>query len=98
MKTAKGIFKKSVKYYLNAKESMTKRLAKFPKGSVKKLILKGKGYYYLTVREGKNVRKIYIGKERPVKLMKEIQKRRALRAELKKVNRALYALSRLKKK
>lgn len=94
MKVLKGILRESKAYYLDVKKRIQKRLAKLPKGSIKKRSISGKRYYYIQVRKGKKIKHEYLGKGRPVQLIKQIKERKALRGELKKVNEALRVLRR----
>jgi hypothetical protein len=63
-------------------------------GSVKERNIAGRKYYYLQRRKDKKIVHEYIGKGRPDGLLKEIQERKALQEELKKVNEALKILER----
>lgn len=94
MKVLNGILKESKKYYLDVKKRIQKRLAKLPKGSIKKRNISGKKYYYIQLRKGKKIKHGYLGKEKPAQLMKQIKERKTLRDELKKVNEALRVLRR----
>ena len=94
MKVLKGILKESKEYYIEAKRKINKRLARLPKGSIKERIISGKKYYYLQERKGEKIQHKYLGKEKPVSLIKEMQERKSLRDELKKVNEALKVLKR----
>jgi hypothetical protein len=94
MQVLKGILLESKAYYLNIKEEIQKRLRSLPLGSVKERNIAGRKYYYLQRRKDKKILHEYIGKERPDDLLKEIQERKALQEELKKVNEALKILER----
>lgn len=94
MNVLKGILKESKEYYLGIKKRIQKRLAKLPKGSIKKRNISGQMYYYIQIRDGKKVKHEYLGKEKPIKLIKQIKERKALKSELKKVNEALRLLRR----
>jgi hypothetical protein len=65
-----------------------------PKGSIKERKIGGKKYYYLQKREEGKVVQKYLGKDRPADILKQIEERRRLRVELKKVNEALKVLKR----
>ena len=85
----KGILSESKKYYLDIKKKMARKLSNFPKGSVKERKIAGKKYYYLQQRRGKKVVHKYLGKNKPALIIKQIKERKALNAELKKVNESL---------
>ncbi len=94
MNVLKGILSESKEYYLNAKDKISKKLAGLPQGSIKKRKIAGKIYYYLQHRIGKKVRHEYLGKDEPLALLKQLDERKALKSELKKVNEALRMLKR----
>ena len=96
MKILKGILSESKEYYLDVKRKIAKKLAGLPKGSVKCRNISGKKYFYLQMRRGKRVIHKYIGKKEPVDLMKQIEQRKQMKNELKKVNEALRILKRSK--
>lgn len=90
----KGILSESKRHYLDVKKKIAKRLAGLPKGSVKERKIGGKRYYYLQQRLGEKVVHKYLGKGKPEPLVKQIKERRALAAELKKVNESLRIIKR----
>jgi hypothetical protein len=94
MNVLKGILSESKDYYLDAKRKIEKKLKGLPKGSIKERQIAGKKYYYLQSRVGKKVVHKYLGKEKPESLIRELSQRKALKAELKKVNEALKLLKR----
>jgi hypothetical protein len=94
MKVLKGILSDSKSYYLDIKSKLERKIAKLPKGSVKERVISGKKYYYLQQRVGGKVAHKYLGKARPDGLIAEFKDRKALRAELKKVDEALKILNR----
>lgn len=96
MKVLKGILKESLVYYQRLERELVRRLAKLPKGSVKRRQIKGRAYYYLQRREGSKVRHQYLGRKKPEELIKSIEERRQLRGELAKVRAALALLPRRK--
>jgi predicted restriction endonuclease len=49
-------------------------------------------YYYLGYREGKKVKTDYIGKAEPLELKKQIEQRKWIRKQMKRIDVALYAL------
>ncbi len=94
MNVLKGILSESKEYYLEVKQKIEKKLSSLPKGSIKARQIAGKKYYYLQSRAGKKVLHKYLGKAKPESLIKQLLERKALKAELKKVNEALRMLGR----
>lgn len=94
MNVLKGILLESKEYYLDAKQKIEKKLSSLPQGSVKERQIAGKKYYYLQSRVGKKIVHEYLGKDKPEDLLKQLNERKALKAELKKVNEALRVLKR----
>ncbi len=94
MKVLEGILSDSRQYYRDAKKKIEKRLASLPQGSVKERKIAGKTYYYLQYRAGEKVRHKYLGKSKPVDLLRQLRERKILRAELKKIDGALRMLKR----
>lgn len=94
MSVLKGILSESKEYYLDTKGKIEKKLKNLPQGSIKERKISGKSYYYLQRRVGKKVEHRYLGKNRPEELLGQIKKRKALKAELKKVKEALGILKR----
>lgn len=93
MNILKGILSESKEYYFNAKQKIEKKLSRLPRGSVKERKIAGRKYYYLQLRVGKKIVHKYLGKDRPESLIKQLSERKALKAELKKVNEALQMLN-----
>ena len=94
MKILQGILSESKEYYLEVKEKINKKLANLPKGGVKERLIAGKKYYYLQQRVGKRVVHKYVGKRKPEEILVQIKERKALNAELKKVDEALKVIKR----
>lgn len=92
MSILKGILSESKGHYLNVKRKIEKKLASLPKGSIKERKISGRKYYYLQYRIGKKVVHKYLGRKRPDEILKHIQERKRLKAELKKVDEALELL------
>ena len=92
MSILKGILSESKEHYLNVKRKIEKKLAALPKGSVKERKISGRKYYYLQYRIGKKVVHKYLGRRSPDEILKHIQERKRLKAELKKVDEALKLL------
>lgn len=96
MRVLKGILKDSLAYYKRLQRDLERRLARAPKGSVKRRRIKGHWYYYLQRRVGNKVIHRYLGRERPLELLKAVQERRQLLKELKRAEEALRLLPRRK--
>jgi hypothetical protein len=94
MNILKGILSESKEYYLDVKRKIDKKLSSLPQGSIKERQIAGKKYYYLQLRAGKKIMHKYLGKNKPESLIKQLGERKALKAELKKVNEALRMLNR----
>lgn len=94
MRVLEGILAESKEYYLEVRKKIREKLVRLPKGSVKERDIYGKLYYYLQERKGKKIVQKYLGKDKPVELIKKIKERKALKSELKKVNEALRILKR----
>ena len=90
----KGILSESKGYYLDIKKKIIRNIGKLPAGSAKERIISGKKYYYLQQRNGNKVVHKYLGKDKPSNIIKQIQERKALKAELKKVNESLGIIKR----
>lgn len=96
MRVLKGILKDSLAYYKRLQRDLERRLARLPKGSVKRRRIKGHWYYYLQRRDGEKVLHRYLGRERPLELLKAVRERRQLLRELKRAEEALWLLPRKK--
>ena len=96
MRVLKEILKDSLSYYLRLERDLRRRLTRLPQGSVKRRRIKGHVYYYLQSRHGEKVVHRYLGRQKPVELLKGIQERRQLEQELAKVRAALRLLPRRK--
>jgi hypothetical protein len=94
MNILKGILSESKEYYLDVKKKIEKKLSNLPQGSIKERHIAGRKYYYIQSRVGKKIVHKYLGKNRPESLIKQLGERKALKAELKKVDEALRMLSR----
>lgn len=94
MKILQGILSESKEYYLEIKEKIRRELSRLAKGSVKERLIGSNKYFYLQHRVGKRVVHKYLGKRRPEDILAQIKQRKALSAELKKVNEALKIIER----
>ena len=98
MRVLKGILSESEEHYLDVKKKIKEKLSQLSRGSIKKRKIHGKVYYYLQKRKGRKILQEYLGKNKPVELVKQIKERKLLKSELKKVNEALRILKRSKGK
>lgn len=94
MDVLKGVLIESKKHYNDLNKRIEQGLKSLPSGSVKKRQISGSIYYYLQQRVGDKVVHKYLGKEKPEVLIKQLAERRALKAELKKVNEGLRVVRR----
>ena len=94
MSVLQGILSESKEHYLNVKNKIEKKLAHIPKGSVKERKISSRKYYYLQYRIGKKIIHKYLGRKKPEEVLRQIQERKKLKAELKKVDEALELLRR----
>jgi len=95
MPVLEGILQESKQHYQDLKQKVEHRLAKLPKGSVKVRKISGQSYWYLQRRKKERVVHEYLGKERPQKLISQVEERRKLQAELKAINESLRMLGRV---
>ena len=96
MRVLKSILKDSLAYYRKLERDLQGRLARLPQGSVKRRRIRGHAYYYLQRRTGGKVVHRYLGRRKPVELLKQIQERRQLKQELASARAALQLLPRRK--
>jgi len=92
MEKLKKLLKQQHSLYNTAQLKLEKELAPLIKGTVVKRHIRGKIYYYLCYREGRKVCNKYLSTKKPVKIVKEIEKRRKLIKELRDVKIALKML------
>jgi parvulin-like peptidyl-prolyl isomerase len=103
MNVIKSVLKEELANSLAMKKNYEKELAKLPKGSLIKKIVKGHEYYYLEVREKGRVRFIYKGRcsNRDIQKYKQAKEYRAkyrkLLSEVKKQIKFLRSTLRGKK-
>jgi 5-methylcytosine-specific restriction endonuclease McrA len=88
-----AVFKEYRAYYRRRKKELNEVLKTLPpKGTVIRKRI-GRGYYYyLQYRSGDKIKSDYIGKAEPVELKKQVEKRRWIRRQQRKIDIALYAL------
>ena len=94
MDALKGVLLESKRHYADLEKRIEKELKTLPSGGVKKRRIGGAIYYYLQARDGDRVTQKYLGKEKPVVLIKQIERRRALKSELEKVREGLRLVRR----
>jgi len=92
MENLRKLLKQQHSLYNTSQLKLEKEIATLIKGTVVKRHLNGKIYFYLCYRQGKSVRNKYLSAVRPVKIVKEIEKRRKLIKELREVKKALKML------
>ena len=96
MRVLKGILHDSLVYYQRLERDLKRRLGRLPEGSVKRRRIKGRVYYYLQRRNGSKVVHRYLGRQKPVELLKGIRERRQFKQELVNARAALRLLPRQK--
>ena len=94
MSILRGILSESRGHYLEVKKKIEKKLASLPRGSVKERIISGKKYFYLQNRIGNKIVHKYLGRKKPEEILQQLQRRKRLKAELKKVKEDLKLLKR----
>lgn len=79
MAAIKGVMREELENSLQMKKDYERELAKLPKGSLIKKMIKGHEYYYVLVREDNKVKMIYKGKacEDIIKKYKGVKEYRA---------------------
>lgn len=86
---------------LERQKEIVKSIDFLPKGHINILNRNGKGYYYLTYREGKKVKNEYlgvVGKADLNKTITRLKQRQVLEAELKELKKDEKNLNKLIKK
>ena len=79
-------------------KEIEKSIQFFPKGHINTLYRNGKGYYYLTYREGNKIRNEYLGPEGKTDLNKTINRlreRKVYDAELKELKKEEKTLKKI---
>ena len=83
---------------IERQKSIEKSIEFLPKGHINTLYRNGKGYYYLTYREGQKVKNEYLGPEGKTDLNKTINKlhkRQVIEVELKELKKQERKLKKL---
>lgn len=84
--------KENIAYYRLQEQQALATLAGLPRGSIKKKTTKGRTYYYRQYRRGGKVVQHYLGRTYPDELARQIEKRKAVRSQLREIRRALKLL------
>jgi len=94
----RNIISESRQYYLKSARELRSRLRSLPSGSVKKRKINNRKYYYLQYRRGKKVVHKYLGKARPLEIIRGLKERGRLGKELKKLEKSLKLIGRIRRK
>lgn len=84
--------------YLTIENNLTsirKRLANYPKGSLRKRTINGREYVYLQYRDGKHVRSQYVQSEDVIELSIQIEERQELKRQAKRLQKRMEAYAKL---
>ena len=88
----KKTLEENLLYYRLQEQQALASLTGLPRGSIKTKVTRGRSYYYLQFRhQGKVVEK-YVGRTFPDELAQQIEKRKAIRAQLREIRGALKLL------
>ena len=87
----KSVLREELQNSLRMKKQYERELAKLPKGSLVKRIIKGHEYYYLVYRENGKFKSVYKGKSVAKRELKKYQEAKDLRAKYR------HSLSKLKR-
>ena len=87
----KSVLREELQNSLRMKKQYERELAKLPKGSLVKRIIKGHEYYYLVYRENGKFKSVYKGKSVAKRELKKYQEAKELRAKYR------HSLSKLKR-
>ena len=74
---------------------LRRRIGNCPKGNIRRRMIKGREYFYLQFREGEHVRSQYISADSVKKLRREVEKRKELEQEAKKLEERLNSYAKL---
>jgi hypothetical protein len=89
----RDVLRKYHRYYSDLLKSIKDELRKLPeKGSVQGKKRRKRVFYYLAYRKDGKVRFDYLGKQRPINLIEQVNKRRKLRKQLAEIQDNLYAI------
>ncbi len=96
MEDLKNVLKENLEYYKEQERIIVGILSSLPKGRIREKRINGDIYYYLQFRKGKKIIDKYIGKEFPQKLANQLEKRKKLEKELKKLRESIKLLTKEK--
>jgi hypothetical protein len=74
---------------------LRRRIGNCPKGNIRRRMIKGREYFYLQFREGEHVRSQYISADSLKKIRREVEKRKELEQEAKKLEARLNSYAKL---
>jgi hypothetical protein len=92
MDTLEQTLKENSAYYRLQERQALATLAGMPRGSIKKKTTKGRTYYYRQYRSRGKVVQHYLGRTYPDELAHQIERRKAIRVQLREIRRALKLL------
>jgi hypothetical protein len=92
MDTLEQTLKENIAYYRLQEQQALATLSGLPRGSIKKKTTSGRTYYYRQYRSGGKVIQHYLGRTYPEELASQIESRKAIRAQLREIRRALKLL------
>ena len=98
MEDFKETIKETLEFYKEEEKRLAAILASLPKGKIKKKVINGKEYFYLRYRKGDKVIDEYLGREYPVEVAKQIEKRGKIEKELRKVRETIGFLEKKREK
>lgn len=92
MADLRNVISENLEFYLQREKEVISLLASLPKGRIKRKKINSEEYFYLQYRKGGKVFDEYIGKKIPEKLLNDLNKRKALEKELKKIREGIKIL------
>ena len=92
MEDLKDVLRENLEFYLEQEKLISARLSLLPKGRIKEKGGNGDPYYYLQYRKGKKIVDEYLGKDVPESLSENLEERKKLESDLKKVREAIKLL------
>ncbi len=90
--TLEKTLEENIQYYRLQEKQALASLTSLPRGSIKKKVTKGRTYYYLQFRHQGKVVQQYLGRAFPDELAQLIEKRKAIRSQLREIRGALKLL------
>lgn len=86
------MIQETLEFYKGQEKQIIASLTALPKGRIRKKKINRDSYYYLQYRKSGNVVDEYIGKKIPEDLIQDLEKRKRLETELKKIKEAMKML------